>query len=102
MLWLVQRILFGPLKEPRHDGPAVQDLNGIEIAALAPIAAACLWIGLYPNFFLSRMEPAVRQVAERLELPTSRTTMTGSIHLTPSPLGGEGWGERPSEEPVVD
>ncbi|MBI3462754.1 MAG: NADH-quinone oxidoreductase subunit M [Planctomycetes bacterium] len=73
MLWLVQRILFGPLKEPHHDGPAVRDLNRIEIAALAPIAAACLWIGLYPNFFLSRMEPAVRQVAEGVNVPAVAT-----------------------------
>ena len=72
MLWLVQRILFGPLKEPHHDGSAVRDLNAIEIMALAPIAAACLWIGLYPNFFLSRMEPAVRQVAEKLEQSTAQ------------------------------
>jgi len=70
MLWLVQRVFFGPLREPPHDGGPVSDMNWREIAALAPIAAACLWIGLFPNFFLNRMEPAVRQVVQRLhQLP---------------------------------
>lgn len=67
MLWLVQRVFFGPLREPQHDGGPVPDMNWREIAALAPIAAACLWIGLFPNFFLNRMEPAVRQVVQRLD-----------------------------------
>ena len=74
MLWLVQRIFFGPLREPHHDGGPVADLNWREIAALAPIAAACLWIGLFPNFFLSRMEPAVRVVAQRWETSSPQAT----------------------------
>ena len=65
MLWLVQRIFFGPVREPLHDTGFVQDLNPREIAALAPIVAACLWIGVYPNFFLSRMEPAIARVASK-------------------------------------
>lgn len=71
MLWLVQRVFFGPLTEPAH-GPEpgaapVADLNAREIWALAPIAALCLWIGLYPNFFLRRLEPAVHQVVQTLQ-----------------------------------
>jgi NADH-quinone oxidoreductase subunit M len=65
MLWLVQRVFFGPLREP-HSGDHVADMNVREIATLAPIAFACLWIGLFPNFFLSRMTPAIDEVAQRL------------------------------------
>lgn len=72
MLWLVQRVFFGPLREPQHGGESIGDLKPREIAALAPIAAACLAIGLFPNFFLSRAEPAVREVVQKLEQSATR------------------------------
>ncbi len=58
MLWLVQRVFFGPLKEPQHDG-TVKDLSLREICALAPLAVFVFWIGLYPKFFLDPMAPAL-------------------------------------------
>ncbi len=64
MLWLVQRVFFGPLREPVREGPA--DLNVREIAALAPLAVLVFWIGLYPQYFLRPMAPALhaaRQMA---------------------------------------
>jgi NADH-quinone oxidoreductase subunit M len=58
MLWLVQRVFFGRLKEPAvHQ--TVWDLDGREIAALLPLAVLVFWIGLYPRFFLDRMAPAL-------------------------------------------
>jgi NADH-quinone oxidoreductase subunit M len=77
MLWLVQRVFFGPLREPHHESGSVSDLRPREIVALAPIAVVCLWIGLYPNFFLSRMEPAVHAVAERIS--SARPPRTADI-----------------------
>jgi NADH-quinone oxidoreductase subunit M len=80
MLWLVQRIFFGPLREPAHEGGHAQDMNPREIAAIAPIAVACLWIGLFPNFFLSRLTPAVQEVVQRLNAagqPTVANTAGG-------------------------
>lgn len=82
MLWLVQRIFFGPLREPHHEGGPVTDMNRREIAALAPIAAACLWIGLFPNFFLSRMEPAVQQVVQRFDQSAPRMSAHVGTDLT--------------------
>ena len=53
MLWLVQRVFFGPLREPGDaDHEPVSDLSGREIAALVPLAILVFWIGLYPQFFL--------------------------------------------------
>jgi NADH-quinone oxidoreductase subunit M len=65
MLWLVQRVFFGPLKEPHH-GPhhEVHDLSVREILALAPLAVFVVWIGIRPNDFLSRMQPTL-EVARR-------------------------------------
>ncbi len=63
MLWLVQRVFFGPLREPAYEGHGdhghsehgVSDMNLREITALVPLAILAFWIGLYPQFFLGRM-----------------------------------------------
>ncbi len=77
MLWLVQRVFFGPLKEPHHeehdadahtDTPPA-DLSWREVLALAPLAVLVFWIGLYPKYFLDRMEPALLQAAAATEEP---------------------------------
>jgi hypothetical protein len=67
MLELVQRVFFGPLKEPGHDrhAAAVSDLSLREASALVPLAVFVFWIGLYPEFFLSRMRPALHRLSDR-------------------------------------
>lgn len=70
MLWLVQRVFFGPLREPatHHEAHgsepahAIADLNLREGLALAPLAVFALWIGLAPQHFLDRMDSSVRRV----------------------------------------
>lgn len=62
MLWMCGRVLFGPVNEP-HGTPdrshgLSRDLNRREIAILAPIAAVCLILGVYPKPMLSRVEEA--------------------------------------------
>ncbi len=91
MLWLVQRVFFGPLREPgaahqeidsaqsshgavvKHSaaghGAAVHDMNFREMAALAPLAVLAFWIGLQPAVFLRPIEPAVREIAAGVETP---------------------------------
>jgi NADH-quinone oxidoreductase subunit M len=61
MLWLVERVFFGPLKEPHGagHGEEASDLSLREILALAPLALFVVWIGLRPNDFLSRMGPSL-------------------------------------------
>ena len=60
MLWLVQRVFFGPLREPPTDHP-VKDLSSREIGALLPLAVLAFWIGLFPNYFLQPMAPALEK-----------------------------------------
>ncbi len=67
MLYLVQRVFFGPVKEPEgpHAGHGVKDLAPREVLALAPLAVFIFWIGLQPEFFLSRMRPALMPLVQR-------------------------------------
>jgi NADH-quinone oxidoreductase subunit M len=63
LLAMLQQVLFGPT--PRK-GPAAQpvpDLNLRELASLAPLAAACLAIGVYPQPFLRSMQGEVDALA---------------------------------------
>jgi NADH-quinone oxidoreductase subunit M len=62
-LSLLRDVFFGPLKEPKHEGHKVEDLNGREIVTLLPIAALCLVIGLYSPAFTKVAEPEIKYVA---------------------------------------
>jgi len=77
MLWLVQRVFFGPLKEPivQRDGQGetVTDLKFREIVALAPLAVLVVWIGVQPSFFLDRIKPSVAPVSSLVENSVDRT-----------------------------
>ena len=65
MLWMCQRVLFGPLKEPPNTPDTstglTKDLTRREIGFLAPIAVGCVIIGVYPKPMLDTFETAIRQ-----------------------------------------
>ncbi|MFN4096662.1 MAG: NADH-quinone oxidoreductase subunit M [Sphingomonas sp.] len=77
MLYLYRRVVFGDLT--KDDVKAMPDLNKREMALLAPIAAAVLWMGVYPESFLAPMRADVATLLARIErarpagdsLPTS-------------------------------
>lgn len=65
MLWMCQRVLFGPLKEPPEtpdtSAGLTRDLTRRELGILAPIALACVIIGVWPKPMLDQFEVAIRQ-----------------------------------------
>ncbi|MFV2066019.1 MAG: NuoM family protein, partial [Pirellulales bacterium] len=70
MLFLVQRIFFGRLKEPVHGdggGDAVSDLSPREVLALAPLVVFIVWIGLMPEPFLRPMSVTLNPITERAQ-----------------------------------
>jgi formate hydrogenlyase subunit 3/multisubunit Na+/H+ antiporter MnhD subunit len=64
LLTLLQRVFFGPVKEPEHEGHGpVGDLGWREFFALAPIAILCLVIGVCPQPVLDAAQREVEVVA---------------------------------------
>jgi len=71
MLWMCQRVLFGPLLEPPHTPDTstglTKDLTRREIGFLMPIALVCVFLGVYPKPVLSTLEPALAHNVLQLE-----------------------------------
>jgi NADH-quinone oxidoreductase subunit M len=71
MLWMVQRVYYGPLDNEENAG--LRDLSGREWAASLPLAAAALLMGMAPTLFLAPSEAAVARVVQRLSPGASYT-----------------------------
>jgi NADH-quinone oxidoreductase subunit M len=65
MLNLYRRVVFGDLV--KDDVRAMPDLNARELALLVPIAAAVLWMGVYPESFLAPMRGDVKILLDRID-----------------------------------
>jgi NADH-quinone oxidoreductase subunit M len=65
MLWMYQRVFFGPLTNP--DNKRLTDLNVRELAYLLPLVLLCFWIGLYPRPFFKILEKPVQHVLQQVE-----------------------------------
>jgi NADH-quinone oxidoreductase subunit M len=68
MLWMYRRVILGPLTNPENE--KLQDLDTREQIILAPILALILFMGVYPQPFLQRMEPAIEVTLKRIAAAT--------------------------------
>lgn len=85
LLYMLGRIVWGPLREPAghgdhhgdahgdghghdaHGGGLPTDLNAREIGTLLPLAALCLFLGVYPKPLLGILEQPAQQVATQMQ-----------------------------------
>ena len=79
MLSLVRRVFFGPLGPREHAAP-IRDLGFREIAALVPLLAAIVWIGVQPCFFLDRMAPTLDQLT-RPAMRAAELKVAGTLRV---------------------
>jgi NADH-quinone oxidoreductase subunit M len=99
MLYLYWRVVYGTQRNA--DAAAMPDLDARELWLLAPIAAAVLWMGVYPESFLKPMRADVGRLIERIEpsVPASDAHLTrgkavpaahaASPHAAPSHAAAE-------------
>jgi NADH-quinone oxidoreductase subunit M len=65
MLWMYRRVMFGPVDNEENRGLIDLDLREklVMVAMIVPI----IWIGLYPEALLRRIEPSVIDLLEKVE-----------------------------------
>ena len=65
MLWMFQRVYLGTIT---HDENAsLPDLTPREWAAVLPLCAMAIVMGVFPTFFLAPMEPAVERLVAQVQ-----------------------------------
>ncbi|WP_267381011.1 MULTISPECIES: NADH-quinone oxidoreductase subunit M [unclassified Sphingomonas] len=83
MLFLYRRVAFGEIRSDEVRGMA--DLSSRELWLLAPIAAVVLWMGVYPESFLSPMRKDIGVLLARVDraTPPSDSRPTSGHPTTP-------------------
>ncbi|HYD12031.1 MAG TPA: NADH-quinone oxidoreductase subunit M [Allosphingosinicella sp.] len=99
MLYLYWRMAYGTARTP--EAAALPDLDKREFLILAPIAAAVLWMGVYPESFMAPMRGDVEILLERINRarPESDAHLVRQVAVpapngesapAPAAAGGEG------------
>lgn len=82
MLWLCQRILFGTPDAQKSEG--LTDLNWREFYYLLPLVLLVFFMGLYPKYFIDRMEPSLAEFTKRVSVssvaPTAAIQEKGPLY----------------------
>ncbi|HLQ66585.1 MAG TPA: NADH-quinone oxidoreductase subunit M [Candidatus Limnocylindrales bacterium] len=80
LLWMYERVMFGPVTNEKNRG--LKDLSPREFWTLAPVIALILWIGVFPNPFLRRLDTSAAELMERVN---ARMIATDTYH---APVAG--------------
>ncbi len=64
MLWVYQRVMFGKVTNPKNEN--LKDLSAREIVIMLPLLLFIFWIGVAPNTFFSKMNPAMELMLEQM------------------------------------
>ena len=64
MLWLYQRVMFGPVNETNEK---MADLNVRELAYFAPLVVAAFWIGLNPTPVMKVLDKPVEKLVRQVD-----------------------------------
>ena len=86
LLTMYQRIFFGPLDKPENRDPHVRDLHGSETWVFGIVVVAALFMGVFPQTFLSRSEKSVEAFMSgyRDRLEEARRSPEAPSHVYPA------------------
>src|SRR5207245_8893178 len=65
LLWMCQRVIFGPVTHPENRRLA--DLSAREWAVLAPALARIVWVVVYPVAFTGKTQASVEALIAQVE-----------------------------------
>ncbi|RJO73860.1 MAG: Fe-S-binding domain-containing protein, partial [Myxococcales bacterium] len=75
MLWMFQRVMFGPVTNEKNKHLA--DLNLREYFVLVPMVLLMFIMGLYPNYFLRKMDASVEQLLVTYRAKVAQAELNG-------------------------
>src|SRR5262249_28644321 len=112
LLWMLQRVIFGPLREPHaHDGghgaeahraPGhVRAVGWHEVAGLTPLMVLIVLIGVLPAPFLDRIRPAVAPIAGRFQEIEDQERQRGLRQTAPGTARLGMADPRPADRPAA-
>ena len=84
MLWMVQRVFFGPLVQVEN--ARLKDVNGREIATALPFVVMVLVMGVLPSFFLDRLQPSTQRYVARAQVGLDVQQRDEDTRVTVAPL----------------
>jgi NADH-quinone oxidoreductase subunit M len=83
MLWMYQRVMFGEVTH--EENTHLRDLNIRELTVLVPVVLVIVWIGVYPQPFLKRLEVSTGAIVERVntvaKMRTAQTKAASCLEL---------------------
>ncbi|MFQ5598726.1 MAG: NuoM family protein [Nitrospiria bacterium] len=72
LLWLYQRVMYGPLDNPKNQ--ILKDLNQRELAICIALTGVIFWTGIFPRPFLRIMDGSVAFLTGRSNLAVHQRT----------------------------
>ncbi len=80
MLWMFRRVMFGPVEKAENRG--LIDLGLREKTVMVAMLIPIIWIGVYPNPLLRRIEPSVIELMHQLE--ARRALVEADVEVAPA------------------
>ncbi len=65
LLWMYQRVFYGEVKNDKNR--SIPDLDDREKVILVSLVFVILWMGIYPQTFLRRLDTSVTQIMQHVE-----------------------------------
>jgi NADH-quinone oxidoreductase subunit M len=90
LLWMMQRVFFGPLNE-KYKG--YQDLTGRELFTLAPLTIVVVALGVYPQPLINLTKTSVESTMTHV-LRANNITSSEKQAVAPASVAAEGAGRR--------
>src|SRR6185503_17664313 len=77
LLWMYQRVMFGPVTNEKNRG--LRDLSPREFWTLVPVLLMILWLGVYPNTFLRKLDGSVGDLVARMGRTMAQVDKPGQV-----------------------
>ena len=94
LLWMLQRVVFGPLREPTiyadpSSGSSVASptvpftMSAVELGGIVPLIVLIFVIGIFPAPFVDRIKPPIATIVEHLRDPIAKPKVADLLEIRP-------------------